>query len=722
LIPVPPQPVYPGRTVYLCGVRFDGFGAGKIETLVPKDPAFSGSGFGTGVQTSFDNFNAISFGDFNVQHGDIEGRLAVRNNFQCPEGYDIGRKINNAGTSADDIHIPFSFVVGGDATMASGSILPDGSHNPYYSDQEDAYIGGTFSAPAYLQSRRTGGPGNLNSDFDAAKAYYVELSNEIAAVTPNAQFTVQYDGLTITCASVAITAYWITIPDTVFNTIRYYNTPVGCNLNAQFVITVSGDGPVTLGDDSQRFAIKENFLWNIPGTNRLVTALHQPEGSILAPGNILDQNMGTIEGIVIFGTVRASNQINKLMCPPPPPPPKPQPHVHLCPYFETDCSGLLLPLKDSVYSFRDFSVVTFGDFTCFNGDVEGRLAVGGKLNVSSFGIGHELRTFNGPDNSLPYDLVVAGDAFYGVGSGGVCPDGSGIPFPGTKEDIFVGGVLSAPADILARRTGSGSISQYFQAARTCYRQYQKDFQSTPANAQATVQFTNGLLLSCNNKLDSFYTVNVDANTWSTTTWFAVNNCNFQANWVINILGNGPVTFTGGSFPAVGGGVVFNVVGSGRRITVMGTAVDGNILAPDNDLDQTASVIVGKVVVNNYIEANQVNVYRCTDPKPVVITSTTEEESDGPTSVVKVDCGDCFIVGDKITVGGQSSTVTDVNNGDLTLQQPVGPFGVGAKVTTTVSDSTVSRYDPPAATPAAQSGASLFQITFGLIAILVAFTL
>jgi len=93
---------------------------------------------------------------------------------------------------------------------------------------------------------------------------------------------------------------------------------------------------------------------------------------------------------------------------------------------------------------------------------------------------------------------------------------------------------------------------------------------------------------------------------ATYTYTSVDNCNVQANWAINIGGTGDVFIRGDSFPGVPGAVVYNVIGSGRTISVDETAVNGAILAPLNTLNQTGGVILGKVVAGNIVNALQVN--------------------------------------------------------------------------------------------------------------------
>jgi choice-of-anchor A domain-containing protein len=711
LIPAVITPPNPGRTTYLCGITFTNYGAGVVGQ-VPADPVFTSFG-----NVGFDNFNAISFNDYTVvpSGGDIEGRLAVQHNFVSNGGYSVGIQINSGGASATDKVLPFSFVVGNDATFAAGSIFPDGSNQAHFSPAEFAFVGETFNAPAYLQARRTGGPavGLLDQDFANALAYYQLLSAELAATAPNTVWTIANSGgLTITCNDQS-GAYFVVLDSASFNSVNYYATPVNCNLNGFFVLTVTG-GDATFGNSQQRFVAPENFLYNFPGTGRTITSTFQPEGSILAVGSTLNQPSGTIVGNVIVGSVAQTNQINRLHCPVHPPPPTPSPTDVLCPYFETACAGLLLPIGPKVSSFRDFNLVSFGDLNDFGGDVQGRVAVGNNADVSGFSVGRELNTLNGPDADLPFAFVVSGDLTFT--SGGVYPDGTNNYLPGNAEGIYVGGTFTGPQYLQQRVTGGpGRLDSYFNAARQCYSQFSNTFAATPDNVLQSVQY-GGLFLHCNSKTSAAYSVTVPDTVFNSITYYTLDNCNFQASWVINIGGSGTVNFFGGSFPAVAGGLVYNVLGSNRVINVTGTGVTGHILAPWNFLNQTASVIVGKVVVGNVINLVQVNKPACISSNPAVtITSPLTQGAAAGSNSVKV-LGNVFIAGDQLNVGS-TVVATSADGKTLTLSPALsGGLSQGAFVTTVVADTTASRVNVQ---PTQTAGASTLAALAGLLMALLA---
>jgi len=89
------------------------------------------------------------------------------------------------------------------------------------------------------------------------------------------------------------------------------------------------------------------------------------------------------------------------------------------------------------------------------------------------------------------------------------------------------------------------------------------------------------------------------------TYIVTDNCNFQANWIMNIRGTGDVTFTGAFMAVPDGAVIINVIGQ-RNVYVTGIRLNAHLLAVDATLNQTGGVIVGKVVAGNVAFALQVN--------------------------------------------------------------------------------------------------------------------
>jgi choice-of-anchor A domain-containing protein len=407
-------------------------------------------------------------------------------------------------------------------------------------------------------------------------------------------------------------------------------------------------------------------------------------------------------------------------------PPTPPNNQLLCPYFETDCGGLDFPLSEVVVSFRDYNLVSFGNYTANTGDVQGRLAVQNNLNLAGgYSIGYEIQTGSGKDNYVPYSLVVGRDAYFA--SGAVYPDGSNFPYPGQEEDIFVGGTFTGEADLAARVLGhcyadaQGCLDTYFNAAHSCYNSYQNSLAGVPSNVQVSLNWS-ALILTCNDDSDDSYSVTITSEDFADSTYWVVNNCNFQATWVINIVGTDNITFHGDNFPGVSGAVVYNVLGSGRTINVQ-TTVQGSILAPNNNLYQTGGFISGKVVVGNVQFALQINKPDCPNPSPVTITDITQQESPNGGNTLYLSQATAIRTGDDVTIGGgsntESSTCTNVaSDGTCTLADSLtNTYPVGTKVTTVVNNPGSSRVFK---SENVASSAMALNAIFALVAVLALF--
>jgi len=271
--------------------------------------------------------------------------------------------------------------------------------------------------------------------------------------------------------------------------------------------------------------------------------------------------------------------------------------------FETPCSGLALPNG----RFTDYQVIAFGSFTANTGDIEQRVAVGGNFNVGNgFSVGYDI---DGNDEYVPYSVLVAGDASFA--SGTVYPDGTNFPIAVPEEDLFVGGTFTGPSYLASRVTSCTTphcLDSYFFAARQCYLNYQNNFALQIDNVAIDIQWS-GLYITCNSLTSNSYFLTLTASQMNSYTWVSITGCNSNAKWVINIVGNDDVSFTGASFPYNANQVLYNIQGSGRTITVGGTQVSGTILAPNNNINQPSGAIIGKVIANN-INCLQINRISC----------------------------------------------------------------------------------------------------------------
>jgi len=622
--------VFAQRNAYICGVLYDNFCPDNSNSC-PVDPVlhFGGNAYG------FEHFNLVSFDSIYATSGDVQGRIAIRNNAVLT-AFSVGYELKTGGITAWDISLPYSAVIGGNANWNGGAILPDGSNFPYMGAQEFLFVGGAFTGSSYLLTGSGSCPGNvagcLNADFDNAQAYYNQLSAGFATLPVNTQFTLQTWGtITLSCNSGADAQYVLNLTPDQFSSINDWelDTASNCNPQSQLVVNIQGTGSqVRFWGATQNLFNATKTLYNVVPSSATPAVRVEVgvNGNLLASSSQYNQpHEGVFIGIVIVANVVETLQINLNYCPTPnqggghnndtsPP---------LCPAWETDCEGLDLVFGQSTYSYRDFNVISFGSFSANTGDIEGRLAVEDDCNLGSgYSIGYELQTSTGqPDVYLPYSLICGGDLTWG--SGALYPDGTGYPYPGEEEDIFVGGTANAPQYLAERITGTcggspGCLDATFNAAQVCYNGYQSTMSTNTDNVVSTIEFS-GLAITCNDANADAYYVTITASQFSQFTYTTLDNCNFQATWTINVPGTDNVEITGGSFPAIPGGVVYNVLGCGRVIYIHDTALSGSLLSPCNTLNQTNGVITGKVVVGDVAMSLQINAQNsCPEPTTVII--------------------------------------------------------------------------------------------------------
>jgi len=182
------------------------------------------------------------------------------------------------------------------------------------------------------------------------------------------------------------------------------------------------------------------------------------------------------------------------------------------------------------------------------------------------------------------------------------------------------------------------------------------------------------------------------------TYYWTENCNVQAQWVLNIVGTGDVTLTGDNFPANPGAVVINFPGTGRTLTIL-NSIFGSILAPDNSVYQTSGVVIGKVVAGNIPRIHQVNIVHCPTPDQITLNIPSGMQSPAG-NIVYLYSVDSVRVGDSIEnlPGAPGAIVTEVDFENNSFTVDTAHSGVGASfiLNVEISDSRASRFLAPSA--------------------------
>jgi len=168
------------------------------------------------------------------------------------------------------------------------------------------------------------------------------------------------------------------------------------------------------------------------------------------------------------------------------------------------------------------------------------------------------------------------------------------------------------------------------------------------NAVASLQYGDGLLITCTDNTAILNHVVVDGAVFSQVKWYSLQHCNFVARWIIDITGTGNIVIQGGAFPGIVERVIYNIMGSGRTISTT-NGVAGHVFAPNNIFSQPAGVTYGLVIAGDIPIAKQQNKPNCQNFNPVTVTTKLKQAiQSGDTIIYVVDYPD-FIVGDLICI-------------------------------------------------------------------------
>eukprot|EP01119_Soliformovum_irregulare_P003809 TRINITY_DN1486_c0_g1_i2.p1 TRINITY_DN1486_c0_g1~~TRINITY_DN1486_c0_g1_i2.p1 ORF type:complete len:700 (-),score=187.27 TRINITY_DN1486_c0_g1_i2:17-2116(-) len=245
--------------------------------------------------------------------------------------------------------------------------------------------------------------------------------------------------------------------------------------------------------------------------------------------------------------------------------------------------------------FSDFNVISFNNYVCNGGDIEGRVAIRNNAILSGFTLG--LKLTSETDSIRDITGLVGGNVNWSSGS--IHPDGT---------HLYVQGNFSGSASI-PFIDDFEDVDQAFQSAIDYYIRVQAEFSQLPVNTRSELRYGDGLFIRCDDSNDLLNHVVIDGSTFSKVSWYSFENCAFASRWIIDIGGSGDITIKGGQFPEGVERVVYNIVGSGRTISAS-NGVNGHIFAPRNIFKQSAGVTYGLVIAGDIPIARQNNKPQC----------------------------------------------------------------------------------------------------------------
>lgn len=254
-----------------------------------------------------------------------------------------------------------------------------------------------------------------------------------------------------------------------------------------------------------------------------------------------------------------------------------------------------------------FNVFVFGDFTSSNSDVEGAVAVGGSLNVSSYSINELNKAVAG--NAL----VVANNLSYSNGSV-------------KNGNIDVGGTATTSSfGFTGMYTDNDPIN--FANERTYLQNLSTSLNGLTNTGIATYNFS-GLQLTASNNTDA-QVFDIDGSLFNSRNNTTFSGFSSGQTIILNISGNG-LTFNGGTGTNFSG---YNVIYNFYQATSVstGSGATGTILAPLANITGGSTAINGNVIANSWNTNTQVNVngmFKPTEVTGLVVTPVPEPESYG----------------------------------------------------------------------------------------------
>ena len=251
-------------------------------------------------------------------------------------------------------------------------------------------------------------------------------------------------------------------------------------------------------------------------------------------------------------------------------------------FAQQQCDGTTLAAAD------DYNALIFGPYTAVASDVQGRLAVQGKLSLNHYALADGLTAA-----SAGVSVIVGGD----------------FDFPSGQiyyGDVIVGGTASVGATILnGSLTDRAPVPVDFVAAKQQMESLALALSQLPANGTQVFQW-GGFQLHGDgvSKLQVF---SLDGAQVLSAHTFTVQSIPAGATVVFNISGanTGLTNMSLDSLASHRERVVFNFYEAGQ-LTLGGIGVEGSILAPNAVIDNPQGVVRGTVIAASWNGMMQLN--------------------------------------------------------------------------------------------------------------------
>ncbi|MFD2112609.1 choice-of-anchor A family protein [Thiorhodococcus fuscus] len=235
----------------------------------------------------------------------------------------------------------------------------------------------------------------------------------------------------------------------------------------------------------------------------------------------------------------------------------------------------------------DYNAFVFGDFVSSNTDTEGRLAAGGNVTLSNYGVGAKL---TGVSTTIP-SLLVGGNLTYTNGQV-------------NKGNAIVGGNASTPGLTVLNGTLSSHVAPLpvdFMAAKNALTSLSGTLSSSAANG--SVAYNGGNIAIAGDGTNALQIFDIDGANLSSASSLTISDPNSifsGATLVFNVSGTSNAIRNMGMQDLKGyaGTVLFNFYDS-TSLDMSGVGIEGSILAPNASVTANNGQMNGTLVASSW---------------------------------------------------------------------------------------------------------------------------
>ena len=272
----------------------------------------------------------------------------------------------------------------------------------------------------------------------------------------------------------------------------------------------------------------------------------------------------------------------------------------------------------------DYNAFIYGDMNVWTSDSQGRIAAGGNINMSNYGVGALA-------SPAPYSLIGGGNVTFGPGSvwnGGIfAGEDLSIRNHYVQGDVTVNGNITYPAG----GTVTGSTTQNAGAASPVdfdtEFNYLKGLSSSlstmPVNGSDQFLWGSNLFLNGSDNVNFYNVSGSDLGNASVLRYFnGTDPIDDNQISIVNISGEvDSFSFMGilngyTSNPPNAHNILYNFY-EATSLTIQGVGVKGSILAPHADVNFNSAHIDGTLIANSLTGTGEFHKYEFDHDVPVV---------------------------------------------------------------------------------------------------------